>query len=110
MISICVAGSRLLVEAAIHEEFVTRLAEMARGLRLGGPEVEADMGPLISSRQQQNVLSYIEAGQVYVSHYFSAGFEVSRTPYKASGFGHSEGPDAINEFLTTKTVSINLEG
>jgi acyl-CoA reductase-like NAD-dependent aldehyde dehydrogenase len=198
---ICVAGSRLLVEAEIHEEFVTRLAEMARGLRLGGPDVEADMGPLISSRQQQSVLSYIEvgrgearlvtgggvpdapglregyfvqptvfddvapdakiareeifgpvlvvtpfegldeaisiandteyglaaavwttnlrtahtaaqrlqAGQVYVNHYFSAGFEVSRTPYKASGFGHSEGPDAINEFLTTKTVSINLE-
>jgi aldehyde dehydrogenase (NAD+) len=198
---ICVAGSRLLVEASIHDEFVTRLADLARNLRLGGPDVTADMGPLISSRQQQNVLSYIEvgrgeaklvtgggvpddpglrggyfvqptifddvapdakiareeifgpvlvitpfngldeavsiandteyglasavwttnlrtahtvaqrlqAGQVYVNHYFSAGFEVSRTPYKASGFGHSEGPDAINEFLTTKTVSINLE-
>ena len=46
------------MEAAIHEEFVTRLVEMARGLRLGGLDVEADMGLLISSRQQQSVLSY----------------------------------------------------
>ena len=51
-----------------------------RGLRLGGPDAEADMGPLISSRQQKSVLSYI-----------------------------SEGPAAINEFLKTKTVSIKLE-
>jgi acyl-CoA reductase-like NAD-dependent aldehyde dehydrogenase len=51
----------------------------------------------------------LNAGQVYVNHYFSAGFELSRTPYKASGFGHNEGPQAINEFLNTKTVSINLK-
>jgi acyl-CoA reductase-like NAD-dependent aldehyde dehydrogenase len=51
----------------------------------------------------------IEAAQVYVNHYFSAGYELSRTPYKASGYGSSEGPDAIDEYLRTKTVSVNLK-
>lgn len=57
---ICVAGSRLLVEKKIHSEFVDRLAAMARGLKLGK---EADMGPLISARQRESVLSYIAAGR-----------------------------------------------
>ena len=33
----CMAGSRLLVEAAVHDEFVARLAERARAIRLGDP-------------------------------------------------------------------------
>ncbi len=55
------------------------------------------------------VAEQLEAAQVYVNHYFSLAYEVSRTPYKASGFGSSEGPDAIDAYLKTKTVSINLK-
>jgi len=50
----------------------------------------------------------LEAGQVYINHYYTAGFEVSRSPYKASGHGVSEGPDAIYEYLNQKSVSIKL--
>jgi aldehyde dehydrogenase (NAD+) len=197
---ICVAGSRLLVEDTIHDEFVERLAEMAAKLRLGGPDMEADMGPLISNGQREQVLAHIEAGretsrlvigggvpdaaelaggyfveptifdrvppdaaiareeifgpvlavtpvsgvdeaiavandseyglaaavwtrnldaaltvaerlesgQVYVNHYFTIGFELSRTPYKGSGFGHSEGQAAMDQYLRTKVVSVDL--
>ena len=55
------------------------------------------------------VAQRLESAQVYINHYFTAGYELSRTPYKASGFGSSEGPDAIYEYLRTKTVSINLK-
>ncbi len=55
------------------------------------------------------VAQRLAAAQVYVNHYFTAGYEVSRTPYKASGYGSSEGPDAIHEYLRTKTISINLK-
>ena len=55
------------------------------------------------------VAERLEAAQVYVNHYFSLAYEVSRTPYKASGFGSSEGPDAIDTYLKTKSVSINLK-
>jgi aldehyde dehydrogenase (NAD+) len=50
----------------------------------------------------------LEAGEVYINHYFTVGFEVTRTPYKTSGLGHSEGQDAIYEYLNSKTVSVKL--
>ena len=198
---ICVAGSRLLVQAKIHAEFVDRLAALAKGLRLGGPRDNADVGPLISANQRERVLEYIaigrqeadlvlgggvpgdaalaagyyvqptifdgvaasakiareeifgpvltvtpfdeldeaiaianasdyglasavwtnnlraahyvaqqlESGQVYINHYFTIGYELSRTPYKSSGFGNSEGPEAINAYLRTKVVSVNMK-
>jgi acyl-CoA reductase-like NAD-dependent aldehyde dehydrogenase len=61
-----------------------------------------------SARTAHLAAQALEAGQVYVNHYYTAGFEVSRSPYKASGHGVSEGPDAIYEFLNQKSVSIKL--
>jgi len=197
---ICVAGSRLLVQESIHDEFVAGLAEKAKAITIGGPEAEALMGPLISARQKERVLGYIERGkqdaelltgggtpsdpalqsgffveptifdrvandaviakeeifgpvlsvtsftdmddairlandspyglasavwtqditkghliaqrleaaQVFINHYYTAAFEVSRSPYKGSGHGMSEGPDAIYEYLSQKSVSVKL--
>ena len=197
---ICIAGSRLLVHRSIHDTFVERLSKMVSELKLGGPETNADLGPMISEQQRESVLSYIETGRdeaqlvagggtpddpalhggyfvqptifdgvssdatisreeifgpvlvvssfedldeaieianssnfglaaavwtsdlrsahvvsqrleaamVFVNHYFNLGFEVTRTPYKHSGFGHSEGPQAIDEFLNTKSISIDM--
>jgi phenylacetaldehyde dehydrogenase len=60
---ICSAGSRLLVERTIYREFVERLAEMARAVRLGhGLDPETKMGPLVSRAQQLRVLGFLEAG------------------------------------------------
>ena len=60
---ICSAGSRLFVERSIHDEFVARLADMARSVKLGhGLSAETKMGPLVSKAQQQRVLSYIDIG------------------------------------------------
>lgn len=57
---ICSAGSRLFVERSIHNEFVARLADMARSVKLGhGLRAETKMGPLVSKAQQQRVLRYI---------------------------------------------------
>jgi acyl-CoA reductase-like NAD-dependent aldehyde dehydrogenase len=195
---ICVAGSRLLVQESIHDEFVSKLVEMSKEITIGGPEAEALMGPVITAKQKARILEYIEEGkkvadlvsgggtpsapelqagyfleptifdgvpsdasiireeifgpvlsvssfsdqdeaiamandtdyglasavwtqngmrahqvageiqaaQVYINHYYTAAFEVSRSPYKASGHGVSEGPDAIYEFLNQKSVSI----
>ena len=60
---ICSAGSRLFVEESIFEEFTKRLADMARGIRLGhGLDPETKMGPLVSSEQQRRVLDCIASG------------------------------------------------
>jgi acyl-CoA reductase-like NAD-dependent aldehyde dehydrogenase len=60
----CSAGSRLLVEARIHDAFVDRFRERtAASIRVGDPlDPETTMGPLVNRAQQRNVLSYIDRG------------------------------------------------
>lgn len=60
----CCAGSRVLVEASIAEDFAARIAARAREIHLGAPlEDSTDMGPLISEAQMARVLDYIEQGR-----------------------------------------------
>ncbi|MDB6035698.1 MAG: betaine-aldehyde dehydrogenase [Verrucomicrobiales bacterium] len=60
---ICSAGSRVFVEQTIYDDFVARLADMAKSVRLGhGLDPETKMGPLVSREQQQRVLDYIRIG------------------------------------------------
>jgi acyl-CoA reductase-like NAD-dependent aldehyde dehydrogenase len=60
---VCVAGSRLLVERSVHDEFLQRLAQGARALRVGpGFDPASDMGPLISDAHRQRVGSLVERG------------------------------------------------
>ena len=59
----CIAGSRLFVESSIREEFVERMAERTRGLRVGpGLSTKAHLGPLISQEQLARVQGYISSG------------------------------------------------
>ncbi|MBL8370422.1 MAG: aldehyde dehydrogenase [Burkholderiaceae bacterium] len=49
---VCVAGSRLLVQRDIHEDFVQRLCDAASRLRVGDPlDVQTDVGAVSSRRQ-----------------------------------------------------------
>src|SRR3989475_811644 len=61
---VCAAGSRLLVEKAVHDQVVEQLAERAKKLTPGDPfDKNTRLGALVSQRQQQKVLSYIAAGK-----------------------------------------------
>ena len=61
---VCAAGSRLLVEHRIHDEFVGKLVERVKGLKVGDPmDKTTRMGPVISAQQLQTVLGYVEAGR-----------------------------------------------
>src|ERR1700722_7919833 len=57
----CSAGSRLLVDATIHDEFVERFEAKTREVvRIGDPlDTATTMGPLASRGQQKSVLSEI---------------------------------------------------
>jgi gamma-glutamyl-gamma-aminobutyraldehyde dehydrogenase len=49
---VCVAGSRLLVQRSVHDEFVERLQKIAASLRVGDPlDVTTDVGAVSSARQ-----------------------------------------------------------
>lgn len=49
---VCVAGSRLLVERSIHEEFAERVAAIAAGLKVGDPLLLSTEAGAISSEAQ----------------------------------------------------------
>jgi betaine-aldehyde dehydrogenase len=61
---VCSAGSRILVEERIHDQFVERFVERAKQIKVGpGDQSSSEMGPLVSEEHLQKVMSYIEQGQ-----------------------------------------------
>lgn len=59
----CSAGSRLLVEATIHQPFVEKLIGNLASLDIGPGIQNPDMGPLVSELQLDRVSSHIEIAQ-----------------------------------------------
>ncbi|MRW91793.1 aldehyde dehydrogenase family protein [Duganella sp. FT80W] len=56
----CSATSRILVHDSVYTDFILRMKEAIANLKVGGPQHGgANMGPVISARQQDKVLSYI---------------------------------------------------
>ncbi|ODR01132.1 aldehyde dehydrogenase [Mycobacterium intermedium] len=61
---LCYAGTRILAPRSRYGEFVDALTEMADDLVVGNPlDENVDIGPLVSSRQRERVLNYIEIGK-----------------------------------------------
>jgi aldehyde dehydrogenase (NAD+) len=61
---VCAAGSRLFVEQRVHDDFVSKLTERVKDLKVGDPmDRSTRMGPVISKAQMDTVLGYIEAGK-----------------------------------------------
>ncbi|WP_315728938.1 MULTISPECIES: aldehyde dehydrogenase family protein [unclassified Bradyrhizobium] len=61
---VCSAGSRVLAQEGVYDEVVARLAARANALRIGDPLDRAtSLGPVISERQMQTILDYVDIGQ-----------------------------------------------
>ncbi|MBT2305203.1 aldehyde dehydrogenase [Variovorax paradoxus] len=60
---ICTAGTRVFVQRSIHEEFVARLADYSKKIKVGDPfDPDTQLGPLVSEAQLKRVMSYVELG------------------------------------------------
>jgi len=60
----CTAGSRLLVQNSIRQEFTERLLAMARNMKLGDPMLpDTEIGPIATPPQYDKVLHYIEVAR-----------------------------------------------
>jgi len=60
---VCAAGSRLLVEASIYDDLVTKLAERAKKMVPMDPlDPKCRLGSLVSVKQMEKVLSYVDIG------------------------------------------------
>ncbi|CAI0543217.1 unnamed protein product [Linum tenue] len=61
---VCVAGSRVLVQEAIYDEFVKTLVEKAKEWVVGDPfHPNSRVGPQVDKKQYEKVMSYIEHGK-----------------------------------------------
>jgi len=58
----CTAPTRLLLEESAHDRFVEVLSTRIKKIRLGRGLDNPDMGPVVSERQMERVLGYIDAG------------------------------------------------
>ena len=60
----CEAGTRLLLQKSIHDEFLEKMIAKLKRLKIGDPrEKTTDIGPVISKRQHERILQYIETGK-----------------------------------------------
>ncbi len=61
---VCVAGSRLLVEASIHDEFVAEIAKATEIMRVGDPlKLDTMIGAVNSETQLQQNLGFVETAK-----------------------------------------------
>ncbi|TCP28993.1 aminomuconate-semialdehyde/2-hydroxymuconate-6-semialdehyde dehydrogenase [Scopulibacillus darangshiensis] len=60
---ICLAGSRLLVQESIYDQFLDKFTEAVRNIQVGEPTNEnTDMGALVSKSHLETVDQYVQIG------------------------------------------------
>ncbi|MGO0059919.1 aldehyde dehydrogenase [Brevibacillus fluminis] len=91
---VCLAGSRILIQRSIFDEFVERFRSAASMLKVGDPQDSStNMGPLVSEEHYLKVTSYINIAEAEHSqlvfggkrpelpHYLSNGYYLEPTIY-----------------------------
>ncbi|HAA93377.1 MAG TPA: carnitine dehydratase [Rhodospirillaceae bacterium] len=60
----CIAGSRLLVQESIHNEFVDKLVTFAKTAQMGDPmSLDTQVGPVTTPPQYEKILSYFDVAK-----------------------------------------------
>jgi acyl-CoA reductase-like NAD-dependent aldehyde dehydrogenase len=78
----CVCGSRIFVQRGVYNQVVEGIAEVANDFLLAGREEEgAHSGPLISQKQLNRVLGFIEEGKRNGAEVVAGGYRLSRRGY-----------------------------
>ncbi len=58
---VCLAGTRLLIEGSIYDDFIDRFTDAAVSIRQGDPRAETtDLGPLITRVHLERVAGFVE--------------------------------------------------
>ena len=76
---LCTAGSRVLVERKIFDEFQALLVDLAQKVKVGpGLDEGVQMGPLVSAEQLTRVLGFVDQGQAEGGHLITGGNRLDR--------------------------------
>src|SRR6202011_6149286 len=74
---VCSAGSRILVHRSRYDDFVDAMVKRAEKYKIGdvaNPEV--DMGPVISEKQMNAILGFVDAGRREGASLLTGGLRV----------------------------------
>ena len=83
----CIAGSRLLVQRTIHDEFVEKLVAFARTARMGNPmSADTQIGPVTNKPQLEKILKYIDIAKDEGARAVLGGSRASRPECGAGWF------------------------
>lgn len=75
----CVAGSRLYVHEAVADEFLSRMIDIAAGIRIGDPQLnDTEMGPLCTEQQMSHIEEQVALAASQGGKILSGGSRVSR--------------------------------
>jgi aldehyde dehydrogenase (NAD+) len=81
---VCESGTRVLVHTSIYEEFVGKMVEGAKAIKIGDPmDPDSAMGPLVSSQQRDNTERYVHAGREEGARLVTGG---RRPPHLPKGY------------------------
>src|SRR5204863_4720705 len=95
----CEARSRVLVEASLYDEFVSRFADYAKEIRVGDPlDPETQMGSLISTSHRDRVHGFVERGR-------QAGAEVVAGGEPGEGKGAFYPPTVLGNVQSSMEVA-----
>lgn len=76
----CMAGTRLFAAESIYEEVVAGVAAVAQKFVMGdGLRRDVNLGPVISARQKQRILGFIESGRQQGARMVCGGEDVPTT-------------------------------
>jgi len=78
----CEGGTRLLVHEKIYDEFTSKLKEKIEKMKIGDPMDKAtDNGPVVSKKQFESVMNYIEIGKGEGAKILTGGNKVGDKGY-----------------------------
>ncbi len=84
---VCLAGSRILVQRTIFDEFIARFKKAAEDLVVGDPQDSAtNMGPLVSEEHYKKVTSYFEIARQENSTLVTGGKRPILPDYLKDGY------------------------
>src|SRR5206468_2113913 len=111
---VCAAGSRLLVDKSIKDEFMEKLAGRAKKMTAGDPmDPKTRFGALASKKQLETVLRYVETAKKEGAELVAGGARADIGTGKGyfvqpSGFGREMSAHALEHYTQVKTVWIDL--
>lgn len=78
----CMAGTRLFAHRKVYDRVVEGFASRAQKLKIGpGIAPDTEMGPIISEKQLDRVMSYIDAGSTAGAEIVTGGKRIDREGY-----------------------------